>query len=49
MVHTRAAEDVMLDIPEGSTSHGCGQLPRNNAPPPPPPRAPVTVTEPPQK
>jgi hypothetical protein len=33
MVCTRAAEDVMLDIPEGSASHGRGrgQAPRGNS------------------
>jgi hypothetical protein len=38
MVHMRAADDDMLDIPEGSTprGHGRGQPPHGNAPPPPP-------------
>jgi hypothetical protein len=38
MVRTRATEDDMLDIPEGSALRGCGrgQPSRGNAPPPPP-------------
>jgi hypothetical protein len=34
----RATEEVVHDIPEGSTGHGCGhgQAPHGNAPPPPP-------------
>jgi hypothetical protein len=36
MVHTRTFEDSILDIPEGSVGHGCGQVPRGGAPPPPP-------------
>jgi hypothetical protein len=36
MVRTRTSEDSILDIPEGSVGHRCGQLPRD--PPPPPPR-----------
>jgi hypothetical protein len=38
MVHTRAAKDVALDIPEGSISRGRrrGQAPRDNALPSPP-------------
>jgi hypothetical protein len=42
MVQTRAVEDVMLDIPEGSA--GRGQAPHAN-PQPPPPRAPVSIKE----
>jgi hypothetical protein len=36
MVHTRATDDDMLNIPEGSAPRGCGhgQHPRGNAPPP---------------
>jgi hypothetical protein len=46
MVRTRAAEDVMLDIPEGSTGrgHGRGQVPLIN-PLPPPPWAPVSIDD----
>jgi hypothetical protein len=38
MVNTRASDDDVLDIPEGSAlrRRGCGQPPRGNAPPPPP-------------
>jgi hypothetical protein len=45
MVHTRAIDDVVLDIPEGSVDHGCGRghAPCDNAPPPPPPRPPVRI------
>jgi hypothetical protein len=45
MVHTRAAEDVVLDIPEGSADrgHGRGQALRGNPPPPLPPRAPIYI------
>jgi hypothetical protein len=35
MVRTRTFEEPILDIPEGSTRHECGQVPRGNAPPPP--------------
>jgi hypothetical protein len=44
MVLTRAAEDAMLDIPEGSAGRGRGrgQVPHAN-PPPPPLRAPVSI------
>jgi hypothetical protein len=46
MVHTRAAEDSVPDIPEESTScgHSRGQAPRGN-PPPTPPRAPVSIEQ----
>jgi hypothetical protein len=38
MMHTRATDDDVLDIPEGFTpcGHGRRQAPRGNAPPPPP-------------
>jgi hypothetical protein len=36
MVHTRTSEELSLDIPEGSTRHGRGQVPHGSAPPPPP-------------
>jgi hypothetical protein len=36
MVRTRTSEDPILDIPEGSIGHGCGQIRRSNAPPHPP-------------
>jgi hypothetical protein len=38
MVHTRATDGDVLDIPEGSAprGHGRGQPPYGNAPPPPP-------------
>jgi hypothetical protein len=46
MVHTRAAEEAALNIPEGSIDYGCahGQAPRDSAPPP-PPRPPVSVDQ----
>jgi hypothetical protein len=46
MVHMRATNNDVLDIPEGSTPHGRGrgQPPHGNAPPPPPPpRLPVNL------
>jgi hypothetical protein len=47
MVHTRAAEDATLDIPEGSTGRGCGcgKAPHGNPPPSPPPHAHVTIEQ----
>jgi hypothetical protein len=36
MVCTRTSDDPILDIPEGSTERGRGQVPCSNAPPPPP-------------
>jgi hypothetical protein len=36
MVHTRAAEEAALDIPEGYVRCGRGQALHGNAPPPPP-------------
>jgi hypothetical protein len=36
MVRTRTSEDLILDIPEGSTGRVGGQAPRGNALPPPP-------------
>jgi hypothetical protein len=36
MVHTRATEEVILNILEGSAGRGRGQVPRANAPPHPP-------------
>jgi hypothetical protein len=36
MVHTSSSEDPILNIPEGSARHGCGQAPHGNAPPPSP-------------
>jgi hypothetical protein len=46
MVHTRATEDVEIDIPEGSAGrgHGRGQAPHGN-PPPPPPCPPVSIEQ----
>jgi hypothetical protein len=44
MVRTRTSEDSILDIPEGSVRHGCGQVPRDSAPPP-PPRPPVSLEQ----
>jgi hypothetical protein len=44
MVRTQATEDATLDIPEGSASHGRGQVPHAN-PPPPPPWAPVSIED----
>jgi hypothetical protein len=42
----QAAEDVMLDIPEGSAGRGrgCGQVLHAN-PPPPPPLSPVSIDD----
>jgi hypothetical protein len=37
MVHTRASEDSILNISEGSVGRGHGHVPRAGAPPPPPP------------
>jgi hypothetical protein len=36
MVCTGTFEDPILDIPEGSIGHGCGQVPRGGATPPQP-------------
>jgi hypothetical protein len=46
MVRTRATDDDVLDIPEGSAprGHGCGQPPHGNAPPP-PPHPPVSLEQ----
>jgi hypothetical protein len=44
MVHTRASEELTIDIPESSTACGHGQAPRDNAPPP-PPRPPVSLEQ----
>jgi hypothetical protein len=46
MVHTRAIEDDVLDIPEGSAphGHGHGQPSRGNAPSP-PPHPPVSLEQ----
>jgi hypothetical protein len=46
MVCTRATEDNMLDIPEGSALRRCGhgQPSRSNAPPP-PPHPPVSLEQ----
>jgi hypothetical protein len=33
MVSTRTSENPILNIPEGSVGHGCGQAPSGNAPP----------------
>jgi hypothetical protein len=46
MVHTRTTDDVVLDIPDGSTlhGHGRGQPSRGNAPPP-PPHPPVSLEQ----
>jgi hypothetical protein len=47
MVHTRAIEDAVLDIPEGSVGrgHACGQALHGNPPPPPPPRLSVSIEQ----
>jgi hypothetical protein len=47
MVRTRAAEDAMIDILEGSIGCGCGpgQVPRGNPPTPPPPHPPVSIEQ----
>jgi hypothetical protein len=42
MVRTRACEDPILNIPEGSVGRGHGQAPRGNEAPP-PSRAPVNL------
>jgi hypothetical protein len=44
MVRTRACEDPILDIPEGSAGRGCCQAPRGNAPPS-LPHAPVSLEQ----
>jgi hypothetical protein len=44
MVCTRAIEEVVIYIPEGSAEHGRGQVPHANAPPP-PPRHPLVSLE----
>jgi hypothetical protein len=46
MVHTRASDNVVLDVPEGSAvcKHGCGHPPCGNASPP-PPRPPVSLEQ----
>jgi hypothetical protein len=46
MVCTRATDDDVLDIPEGSTTRerGNGQPPHGNAPPP-PPHPPVSLEQ----
>jgi hypothetical protein len=36
VVRTRTSKYPILNVPEGSTGHGCGQVPSGNAPPPPP-------------
>jgi hypothetical protein len=36
MMRIRTVEEMNLDSPEGSAGHGCGQIPRGDAPPPPP-------------
>jgi hypothetical protein len=43
-VHTRASEDPIHDIPEGSAGRGRGQAPCGNAPPP-PPHSPVRLEQ----
>jgi hypothetical protein len=49
MARTRAAEEAMLDIPEGSGGNGRGrgrgQAPCGDAPPPPPPPPPVSIEQ----
>jgi hypothetical protein len=44
MQSSMTSEDPILDIPEGSVGHGCGQVPRGGAPPP-PPRPPVSLEQ----
>jgi hypothetical protein len=44
MVHTRMSEELKLNILEGSTGRGRGQVPHGNAPPP-PPRPPVNLEQ----
>jgi hypothetical protein len=46
MMHTRATDDDVFDIPKGSTlrGRGRGQPPRGNAPLP-PPRLPVSLEQ----
>jgi hypothetical protein len=44
MAHTRTSEELSLDIPEGSTGCGRGQVPRGGAPPP-PPRPPISLDQ----
>jgi hypothetical protein len=45
MVHTRATEEVILNILEGSAGRGHGQVPCANAPPLPPPHPPVSLEQ----
>jgi hypothetical protein len=46
MVCTRATEDDVLDIPEGSAPHGCGRgQPSHGNAPPPPPLSPVSLEQ----
>jgi hypothetical protein len=46
MVRTRATEDDMLDIPEGSAPRGCGHgQPSHGNAPPPPPHPPVSLEQ----
>jgi hypothetical protein len=45
MVHTRTGKGVMLDVPESSAEHGCGQAPRSNACPPLPLHPPVNMEQ----
>jgi hypothetical protein len=46
MIHTRTSEELNLDILEGSTGRGRGQVPHGNAPPPPPPpRSPLSLEQ----
>jgi hypothetical protein len=46
MVRTRATEDAVLDIPEGSAGRGRGRGQALHANPPlPPPRAPISIEE----
>jgi hypothetical protein len=45
MVHTRAAKEVVLDVPESSAGHGHGQAPHNNAPAPLPLHPPVSLEQ----
>jgi hypothetical protein len=44
MVRTRTSEELNLDISEGSTGCGRGQVPHGNVPPP-PPRLPVSLEQ----
>jgi hypothetical protein len=45
MMRMRAAKEVVLNVPESSTGHGCGQPLRANAPPPPPPCPSVSLDQ----